>query len=57
MWRCGHGFDDSTRTLLKVDLHTGEILINHLDEFWSESEYVASQTPASKVPGRPPTWR
>lgn len=42
MWRCGKGFGDSTKILLKVDLHTGEILINHLDEFWAESDYVTS---------------
>ncbi|MFY9188664.1 MAG: hypothetical protein WAO22_05315 [bacterium] len=42
MWHCGHGFGDGTRTLLKVDLRTGEILINHLDEFWSRSDYVTS---------------
>ena len=35
MWRCGQGFEDSTRILLKVDLHTGEILVNNLDEFWA----------------------
>ncbi|NLG86016.1 MAG: hypothetical protein GX489_02150 [Firmicutes bacterium] len=48
MWRCGNGFDETTKILLKVDLHTGEILINHLDEFWSQSDYVTS----SKIP----TW-
>ncbi|HKM39695.1 MAG TPA: hypothetical protein VJ036_05440 [bacterium] len=42
MWRCGHGFGDGTRILLKVDLHSGEILVNHLDEFWSQSDYVTS---------------
>ena len=42
MWRCGKGFGDSTKILLKVDLHTGEILINHLDEFWSQSNNVTS---------------
>ena len=42
MWRCGHGFGDGTRVLLKVDLDSGDILINHLDEFWSRSDYVTS---------------
>ncbi|NMA55446.1 MAG: hypothetical protein GX952_05885 [Firmicutes bacterium] len=42
MWRCGHGFDDGTRILLKVDLHSGKILVNHLDEFWAKSDYVTS---------------
>lgn len=46
MWRCGKGFGDSTKILLKVDLHTGEILINHLDEFWAESDYVTSSRAA-----------
>lgn len=46
MWRCGSGFGDTTRILLQVNLLTGEILINHLDEFWSQSDYVTS----SKTP-------
>ncbi|MGI6129961.1 MAG: hypothetical protein ACOYEO_07715 [bacterium] len=42
MWRLGKGFSNSTKILLKVDLNTGEILVNHLDEFWAESNYVTS---------------
>ena len=49
MWRCGQGFEDSTRILLKVDLNTGEILVNNLDEFWAAQVPGASGKLEDKV--------